>query len=358
MNPGTFTRFVITLVAGLLAAGTALALQNCPVGYPRSTPDADFADAGNGTVRHVPTGLVWKRCAEGQTWDGTTCTGSAARYNWAHAMMRVDAVNSGADGTQNAGANDWRLPNIKELHSIYELGCYDPEVNLNQFPATPSWIFWSSSPLVGPAADFNVRTLNFGPPTITTGDINDSYYVAQPGALNVRLVRGGLANANFETVPPVVQPADGLWSINIEINGDNGRGFQVETRNGTTVFTYYGYIAGGHDHWYLAAGPLINGNVSADMTQYRGGTVLGNPYKPASADGSAGSVTLSFLSATTGTITLPGEPGKLISKFEFNGGASPAIVPSNGLWVIDAEVNGQDGRGFQIEQHGSMLVFT
>jgi hypothetical protein len=124
------------------------------------------------------------------------------------------------------------------------------------------------------------------------------------------------------------------------------------------VFTYYGYRTGGHDHWYLAAGALANSSFNGNMTQYQGGTALGAAYTPAVANGSAGPVTLTFTSATTGSITLPGESAKDVSKFAFSGGGSPGVVPSNGLWVINAENNGQSGRGFQIEQNGGVLVFT
>jgi hypothetical protein len=103
---------------------------------------------------------------------------------------------------------------------------------------------------------------------------------------------------------------------------------------------------------------LANGSFTGDMTQYVGGTALGAPYAPATANGSAGTVTMNFSSSTVGSITLPGESAKAISKFAFAGSGSPTIVPSNGLWVINAELNGQDGRGFQIEQHAGLLVFT
>ena len=38
----------------------------------------EYVDNGNGTVTHTPTNLMWKRCAEGQTWTGSTCSGTAS----------------------------------------------------------------------------------------------------------------------------------------------------------------------------------------------------------------------------------------------------------------------------------------
>ncbi len=103
----------VALWALVSVASVASAVQNCPAGYPRTTPNADFADAGNGTVLHLPSGLVWKRCTEGLTWNsgGSTCDGSAVLYTWQQAFQRVDAVNASADAAVNAGQTDWRLPN-------------------------------------------------------------------------------------------------------------------------------------------------------------------------------------------------------------------------------------------------------
>ena len=50
---------------------------------------------------------------------------------------------------------------------------------------------------------------------------------------------------------------------------------------------------------------------------YRGGTVLGRTYAPANPSGGAGTVVVTFTSNAKGTITLPGEPPKAISKFSW-----------------------------------------
>jgi len=164
-----------------LAAPLAQAQQECPAGITPNTPDSDFAGAGAGMVLHKPTGLVWKRCAEGQSWDGSTCTGTAAGYTWQQAFERVDAVNAAAAGTQNLGATDWRLPNVNELKSIAELACRNPAINLTQFPAVSAWYFWSGSPFAGvPDYAWGVD-FDYG---------YDDWY-GRSDALAVRLVRGG-----------------------------------------------------------------------------------------------------------------------------------------------------------------------
>jgi len=115
--------------------------------------------------------------------------------------------------------------------------------------------------------------------------------------------------------PSAVVPLDGLWSVVVENTGQSGRGFQIEQRSGSLVLTYYGYGADGSGLWALAAGPMSGSTFIGDMYRYQGGTVLGGGYMAATSAGSVGPVTVDFTSPTTGTITLPGEAPKAISKF-------------------------------------------
>jgi hypothetical protein len=184
---------VAALVLVWLSYSTnALSAQSCPVGMPVSTPNSDFVDVGSGTVRHVPTGLIWKRCSEGQSWDGTTCTGNVIVFDWHQALQRVDDVNLGTVG-HNAGLTDWRLPNQKEIRSLVETGCVDPSINAAQFPATPSFTFWSSTPLS--AIPGSVWSVDFYQGRTFWEDRNSA-------AGHVRLVRGGANYSNFDAAHP------------------------------------------------------------------------------------------------------------------------------------------------------------
>lgn len=171
----------------MLFSGLAVA-QTCPSGYPLSTPSSDFADVGGGAVRHLPTGLIWKRCAEGQDWNGSTCMGAAAGFAWEQALQRADAVNAGAVGTWNAGQTDWRVPNVNELQSIVESGCYAPAINTVEFPATPASDFWSGSPAAGQS--YSAWSVYFG-------NGYDSW-LFRSSALHVRLVRAGQYSYHFD----------------------------------------------------------------------------------------------------------------------------------------------------------------
>lgn len=110
-----------------------------------TTPTAHFTDHGDGTVTHQKTGLMWMRCSLGQIWDGEQCTGTPLTYDWQHALLVTQQVN--IDGGF-AGYSDWRVPNLKELESITELGCYSPTINETIFPDTPTGLFWTSSNIV------------------------------------------------------------------------------------------------------------------------------------------------------------------------------------------------------------------
>ncbi len=127
------------LLAANVQASSLCAGGNENTAIAASTPSADFSDNGDGTVTHHTTGLIWQRCSLGQSWDGTDCTGSATAFTWAEALAAAaqDALG---------GFSDWRLPNKNELASIVEYRCWQPAINHQQFPHTPSDLYWSSSP--------------------------------------------------------------------------------------------------------------------------------------------------------------------------------------------------------------------
>jgi hypothetical protein len=145
------------------------------VNIPFSTPSDDFTLNNDGTVIHLPTGLMWMRCSVGQNWDGENCSGGFPEsVSWQNALAKT--------GTSFAGFTDWRLPNKNELASIVERRhCY-PSVNRTMFPNTPSggffesW-YWSSSP--GASADIRVYAwgVYFGNGIVRVDDIDLRGYV-------------------------------------------------------------------------------------------------------------------------------------------------------------------------------------
>ena len=157
MNPSI--RTALAAAALLLAAASA----HSQTRYTYSTAGDEVTDS--------KTGLIWRRCSEGQTWSGSTCTSTAATYTHEQALAQAKA---------QAGTAGWRLPNVKELGSIADKTRTSPAIDPAAFPATPSNWYWSSTPYAVYSSDawyvdFGLGGVNYG-------------YVRYYG-LHVRLVR-------------------------------------------------------------------------------------------------------------------------------------------------------------------------
>lgn len=150
------------LVLLLLGSTSVLANQSCDTqAYPMSTPKERFTDNGDGTLTDTQSGLMWMRCALGQTWTGSTCSGEPGTYTWKSAQGAAAAINEHGG---YASHTDWRMPHIPELAMIVERQCADPRINLELFPATPATYFWTASgrkPHEGMEGDG--YSLSFGP---------------------------------------------------------------------------------------------------------------------------------------------------------------------------------------------------
>ena len=151
-----------------------------------------YADNGDGTVTDPTTGLIWMRCAMGQVWDGTTCTGTASTYTF-------DQANALTGTTTFAGHSDWRLPSIDELKTLIDQSIDHPTIDQQAFPATPSVHFETSTSVdewggCAWVVDFS-NGLVSGPPSTSAGERGDyNYYLSKSTPNAVRMVRGGQAS--------------------------------------------------------------------------------------------------------------------------------------------------------------------
>lgn len=116
----------------------------CNLSVPATQPDNRY-EAVEGTsgaeVRDKLTGIIWQRCVLGTVWNGKTCTGTPLGKTWAEAMHAAQT----ATPSRAVGASAWQLPNNADLYGLAERACYNPSINTNWFPETPSDRTWSST---------------------------------------------------------------------------------------------------------------------------------------------------------------------------------------------------------------------
>lgn len=134
-----------------LCVASTSALAVCDTTVAKTTPSSDFTTLNDGTVKHNKTGLMWKICSEGQTYNNQSCSGTASKY------IAKNALQTSITNNQNSGfANhtDWRVPNVKELNTLVEYSCMlntsdstdnQPAINTSIFPNTPYGFYWSST---------------------------------------------------------------------------------------------------------------------------------------------------------------------------------------------------------------------
>lgn len=127
----------LSLPVQLQATQTCRTLDLAP-----NAPKERYVIHGDGTVTDKATGLVWKRCSEGQSGDSCEI-GSAATYNWREANAHADTVGGGG------GVKAWRLPTVRELGTLIEYSCTMPSINLGVFPGTAASNYWTSTHYAG-----------------------------------------------------------------------------------------------------------------------------------------------------------------------------------------------------------------
>lgn len=114
--------------------------------YPGSFPSYQKLDADGKTlkgtatswsmVRDMNTGLIW----EVKTRDTDQYHGYQKLFSWEGAHQVIIHCNN----TNFGGANNWRLPTVKELESLFILEGYYPKIQTLYFPNTGG-LYWSDT---------------------------------------------------------------------------------------------------------------------------------------------------------------------------------------------------------------------
>jgi hypothetical protein len=207
-----------------------------------------YTKSGDGlTVKDEVTGLTWQKTYEKGSFGGA--------YYWAETQTVVDNLNKQTYG----GFNDWRVPTIKELYSLWNVSVGWPYIDTKYFDIIYTdeqdlshAILWSSDKYTGVMGNISGDTpgaelafgVNFG-----TGHIK-AYNISSGPKHFVRCVRGNLAygvnlfqNNNDGTISDL---ATGLmWQ-----QTDNGSGIDWEH---AMAYTQTQNIANylGHNDWRL-----------------------------------------------------------------------------------------------------------
>jgi len=174
------TTFRNTLLLIALFAPTAQAQQVCNASLDATRPDSQYRLSADGAeVTDQVTGLTWRRCVEGMSWntDQNQCTGTPTGMTWPAALTHA--------GSQTGG---WRLPSLNEALSLLESSCKTPAHNPTLFPspttATQLYYLSTSTPHADSDGDRWVVDFQAG---------LDAQSTKRFGATLVRLVRGPAA---------------------------------------------------------------------------------------------------------------------------------------------------------------------
>jgi hypothetical protein len=105
------------------------------------------------------TGLIWKRCGEGQklslgvSKEKDFCVIDTTKpITYTHEQALLRAKDEAA----------WRVPNIKELSSLVDVLRTQPTIDVIAFPTTFSQAYWSTTPLVVDSSSAWVVDFNNG----------------------------------------------------------------------------------------------------------------------------------------------------------------------------------------------------
>ena len=123
-------------------------------------PTPRFTDKGDGTIKDNLTGLIWLKNANcpNTRRDWQTALNDVASLNTSGKMNGNDCGDtSGKRGTHRT---DWRLPNVRELHSLVDFAFFNPAISnaagtgigsnsnpFSNFQASINTAYWSSTTL-------------------------------------------------------------------------------------------------------------------------------------------------------------------------------------------------------------------
>ncbi|MCB1137263.1 MAG: DUF1566 domain-containing protein [Leptospiraceae bacterium] len=177
------------------------AMVACPAsGFPRQ--DAQYIRSRSFRIQNdgwiakdMETGILWRRCVLGMTWDGTTCTGSAQSVDFAAAQTSCAALPPSTYGA-------WRVPEYRELSTLFEYHGGAPAIPAAYFPGFPGATgLWSNTTQLANPTNALANNISTGA-LISYAKTNTRYALCVTGPT--------LALETFASVQPGLVKATGL----------------------------------------------------------------------------------------------------------------------------------------------------
>lgn len=196
ISAGGDKRFHVRLVRGSGKATTA-------------APHSYFLNE-DGTVLDLDTGLLWQQ------------TESQSATDWEGALQQVANLELG-------GYNDWRLPNVKELHSINDETRANPSVETSIFTSATADRYWTSTTQNNQSGRAWFVDFRFG--IVSQANKTESYFS--------RAVRGPVSDISLQdTTISISKTKD---SFTLLCFGDYGENYEIQIShdliNWQTLFT-------------------------------------------------------------------------------------------------------------------------
>jgi hypothetical protein len=196
-----------------------------------------FITNPEGTITDISTGLMWERKT-----DDEGPNDKDNFYTWAEALAWVSKLN--IDGY--LGYTDWRLPTIKELHSIVDPNRYRPSINTDIFPNTQPTSYWSSTTDIVYPNNSCAMSFWFGG---NDSSPKKNYYFVRavrggqnqlPNHLNISIPRQSDLWKSFSLMPIKWDKLSIEGNVTISISYDGGKSYQdiVDTTPNTGEYRF------------------------------------------------------------------------------------------------------------------------
>jgi len=199
------------------------------------------------------------------------------------------------------------------------------------YAANGNALWYAAGPAPMTGATFNAPLLAYSGGQTLTGAYQPATQSASPGNVSISFSDtthgsltwpgGTIPIERYEftpdglTSPPTAaQPQTGYWWNPAE----GGRGYTIEVQSNIAFVAAYMYDNAGNPVWY-ASGPatLVGNAYQGSWTLYAGGQTLTGLYQSPAGTTTAGSLTVQFASATSGTLTLPDGRQIPIQRYSF-----------------------------------------